>query len=157
LVGLNPGVHLTDFSMAFGQNLAGWCRISRSDWMPPWIYQPNGCKSRDSARIGPGFPQGSPQNRRMKEASARIKINRLLENAGWRFFADGNGPDTGERSGGDHRQDPSAGIHQKARDFIGREAFADVPAAGAGLATGELAGQEGVFHAGADAGQGAGN
>ncbi len=28
----------------------------------------------------------------MKEASARIKINRLLEKAGWRFFADGNGP-----------------------------------------------------------------
>ena len=28
----------------------------------------------------------------MKEASARIKINRLLEAAGWRFFADANGP-----------------------------------------------------------------
>ena len=28
----------------------------------------------------------------MKEAAARIKINRLLENAGWRFFADANGP-----------------------------------------------------------------
>lgn len=28
----------------------------------------------------------------MKEASARIKINRLLENAGWRFFADAKGP-----------------------------------------------------------------
>ncbi len=28
----------------------------------------------------------------MKEATARIKINRLLENAGWRFFADGTGP-----------------------------------------------------------------
>jgi hypothetical protein len=27
-----------------------------------------------------------------KEATARIKINRLLEAAGWRFFADGNGP-----------------------------------------------------------------
>lgn len=26
----------------------------------------------------------------MKEATARIKINRLLEAAGWRFFADGN-------------------------------------------------------------------
>ena len=26
----------------------------------------------------------------MKEATARIKINRLLESAGWRFFADGN-------------------------------------------------------------------
>ena len=28
----------------------------------------------------------------MKEAAARIKINRLLENAGWRFLADGGGP-----------------------------------------------------------------
>ncbi|MBN2703172.1 MAG: DEAD/DEAH box helicase family protein [Pontiellaceae bacterium] len=27
-----------------------------------------------------------------KEAKARIKINRLLEEAGWRFFADANGP-----------------------------------------------------------------
>lgn len=27
-----------------------------------------------------------------KEASARIKINRLLEEAGWRFFDDENGP-----------------------------------------------------------------
>lgn len=28
----------------------------------------------------------------MKEASARIKINKLLEAAGWRFFAGSNGP-----------------------------------------------------------------
>jgi type I restriction enzyme R subunit len=28
----------------------------------------------------------------MKEATARIKINRVLEAAGWRFFADENGP-----------------------------------------------------------------
>ena len=28
----------------------------------------------------------------MKEAAARIKINKLLENAGWRFFADASGP-----------------------------------------------------------------
>lgn len=27
-----------------------------------------------------------------KEATARIKINQLLENAGWRFFADGISP-----------------------------------------------------------------
>ena len=27
-----------------------------------------------------------------KEATARIKINKLLEAAGWRFFADGNSP-----------------------------------------------------------------
>jgi type I restriction enzyme, R subunit len=29
---------------------------------------------------------------RMKEASARIKINKLLESAGWRFFAEGSLP-----------------------------------------------------------------
>ncbi len=28
----------------------------------------------------------------MKEATARIKINKLSESAGWRFFADANGP-----------------------------------------------------------------
>ena len=28
----------------------------------------------------------------MKEATARIKINKLLEAAGWRFFQDGNAP-----------------------------------------------------------------
>jgi type I restriction enzyme R subunit len=28
----------------------------------------------------------------MKEAAARIKINRLLEASGWRFFADAKGP-----------------------------------------------------------------
>ena len=27
-----------------------------------------------------------------KEATARIKINKLLETSGWRFFADGNEP-----------------------------------------------------------------
>lgn len=27
-----------------------------------------------------------------KEATARIKINRLLETAGWRFFAEGGAP-----------------------------------------------------------------
>ena len=30
----------------------------------------------------------------MKEATARIKINKLLEAAGWRFFADGSDPPT---------------------------------------------------------------
>ena len=28
----------------------------------------------------------------MSEAAARIKINKLLEAAGWRFFAEGDGP-----------------------------------------------------------------
>ena len=28
----------------------------------------------------------------MKEAAARIKINKLLEATGWRFFADAKGP-----------------------------------------------------------------
>jgi hypothetical protein len=31
----------------------------------------------------------------MKEVSARIKINKLLEAAGWRFFTDESGPETG--------------------------------------------------------------
>jgi len=30
----------------------------------------------------------------MKEATARIKINKLLEAAGWRFFANHDGPAT---------------------------------------------------------------
>ena len=30
--------------------------------------------------------------RHMKEATARIKINKLLEAAGWRFFAEGDSP-----------------------------------------------------------------
>jgi hypothetical protein len=28
----------------------------------------------------------------MKEATSRIKINKLLESAGWRFFAEGRAP-----------------------------------------------------------------
>ena len=28
----------------------------------------------------------------MKEATARVRINKLLEAAGWRFFDDGDGP-----------------------------------------------------------------
>ena len=31
---------------------------------------------------------------RMKEATSRIKINKLREEAGWRFFADNPGPAT---------------------------------------------------------------
>ena len=30
----------------------------------------------------------------MKEATSRIKINRLREEAGWRFFVDNDGPAT---------------------------------------------------------------
>jgi type I restriction enzyme R subunit len=48
----------------------------------------------------PGVPLGPPSNRQyapnyphqMKEAAARIKINKLLETRGWRFFADAKGP-----------------------------------------------------------------
>lgn len=36
--------------------------------------------------------QGWQGNSDMKEATSRIKINKLLEAAGWRFFADGKGP-----------------------------------------------------------------
>jgi type I restriction enzyme R subunit len=50
-----------------------------------------------------GFPIAKPHFRstmpvnlhgkgKMKEAAARIKINKLLENAGWRFFPDAKGP-----------------------------------------------------------------
>jgi type I restriction enzyme, R subunit len=48
----------------------------------------------------------------MKEASARIKINRLLENAGWRFFADGNGPANIQR-------EPSVKLTQQDLDSLG--------------------------------------
>jgi hypothetical protein len=34
-----------------------------------------------------------------KEATARIKINKLLEAAGWRFFAEGNRNDTTHPNG----------------------------------------------------------
>ena len=48
----------------------------------------------------------------MKEASARIKINKLLENAGWRFFADQNGP-------ANIQLEPSVTLTQKALDGLG--------------------------------------
>ena len=32
------------------------------------------------------------QSVRMKEATARVKIDKLLEAAGWRFFAEGGKP-----------------------------------------------------------------
>ena len=48
----------------------------------------------------------------MKEASARIKINRLLENAGWRFFADGNGP-------ANIQLEPSVKLTQQVLDSLG--------------------------------------
>jgi len=41
-------------------------------------------------------PSGHPQPLRpmpKKEAQARIRINKLLEQAAWRFFPDKNGPD----------------------------------------------------------------
>ena len=36
--------------------------------------------------------EGTPSYMPEKEAAARIKINKLLETAGWRFFADGKSP-----------------------------------------------------------------
>jgi len=47
-----------------------------------------------------------------KEATARIKINRLLEAAGWRFFADGNGP-------ANIRLEPSVAIKPADLDSLG--------------------------------------
>jgi len=48
----------------------------------------------------------------MNEATARIKINRLLEKAGWRFFPDGNGP-------ANVRLEPNVAITQPALDDLG--------------------------------------
>ena len=44
--------------------------------------------------VGGRPPQRGNNDTKMpdKEATARIKINKLLEAAGWRFFADGNKP-----------------------------------------------------------------
>ncbi|MDX6403851.1 MAG: type restriction enzyme subunit [Blastocatellia bacterium] len=48
----------------------------------------------------------------MKEATARIKINRLLEDAGWRFFADGKGP-------ANIQLEPSVTLTERALDALG--------------------------------------
>ena len=48
----------------------------------------------------------------MNEATARIKINRLLEQAGWRFFPDGNAP-------ANIRLEPSVAIKQTDLDALG--------------------------------------
>lgn len=56
----------------------------------------------------------------MKEAAARIKINKLLENAGWRFFADANGP-------ANIQLEPSVMV--KTRGTIGNTGFYDASVA----------------------------
>ena len=48
----------------------------------------------------------------MKEATARIKINKLLEAAGWRFFQDGNAP-------ANIRLEPSVTIKSTDLDALG--------------------------------------
>ena len=48
----------------------------------------------------------------VKEATARIKINRLLEAAGWRFFADGSGP-------ANIRLEPGVTLTKQAVDALG--------------------------------------
>jgi type I restriction enzyme R subunit len=48
----------------------------------------------------------------MKEASARIKINKLLEAAGWRFFGNEHGP-------ANIRLEPSVALTEQAFDEIG--------------------------------------
>jgi type I restriction enzyme R subunit len=50
----------------------------------------------------------------MKEATARIKINRLLEAAGWQFFADGKGP-------ANIRLEPSVTIKTADLDALGND------------------------------------
>jgi type I restriction enzyme R subunit len=48
----------------------------------------------------------------MKETSARIKINKLLEAAGWRFFGNEHGP-------ANIRLEPSVALTEQAFDEIG--------------------------------------
>jgi hypothetical protein len=48
----------------------------------------------------------------MKEATARIKINKLLEAAGWRFFQEGNAP-------ANIRLEPSVTIKSTDLDALG--------------------------------------
>jgi type I restriction enzyme R subunit len=48
----------------------------------------------------------------MKEATARIKINKLLEVAGWRFFSDSQGP-------ANIQLEPSVALTQHALDDLG--------------------------------------
>ena len=53
----------------------------------------------------------------MKEAAARIKINMLLENAGWRFFADARGP-------ADIQLEPSVALTKQAlKDYVSLNQF----------------------------------
>lgn len=48
----------------------------------------------------------------MNEAAARIKINKLLEAVGWRFFSDSNGP-------ANIQLEPSVAITKHALDDLG--------------------------------------
>src|SRR6185436_3128123 len=50
----------------------------------------------------------------MKEATARIKINKLLEAAGWRFFADGGLP-------ANIRLEPTIILKAKDLDVLGED------------------------------------
>jgi type I restriction enzyme R subunit len=50
----------------------------------------------------------------MKEATARIKINKLLEAAGWRFFQEGNAP-------ANIRLESSASIKSSDLDALGND------------------------------------
>jgi len=63
------------------------------------------------------FAQGRHSNKevclQMKEAASRITINKLLESAGWRFFADSNGHIIESRQFTDLATNP----HFSTRDF----------------------------------------
>ena len=59
----------------------------------------------------------------MKEATARIKINKLLEEAGWRFFDDANGLaniqlELGVRVSEQHLNDLGEDFEKQSRGFI---------------------------------------
>lgn len=55
-----------------------------------------------------------------KEATARIKINKLLEVAGWRFFPEGSGP-------ANIRLEPTVAIKAADLDSLGKN-FEQAPA-----------------------------
>jgi hypothetical protein len=55
-----------------------------------------------------------------KEATARIKINKLLEAAGWRFFPEGNAP-------ANIRLEPGVTIKSTDLDALGANDFRAVP------------------------------
>ena len=78
---------------------------ARSQLAPSYITRLKGCLTL-AADTGTWMPE--------KEATARIKINKLLEVAGWRFFQDGNAP-------ANIRLEPSVTIKATDLDALGAD------------------------------------